>query len=251
MAFVLERFASPGVPLQIRQQALDRALADPGVPNPVASTKSFWMNTPHATLEKAQSEALPQEAEIIIIGSGITGASVAKTILDQQSSKPDGVATRPRVVLLEARDICSGATGRNGGHILESADEFTQHEEAYGLEAAKKLIRFKLSHLDEMIKVADALGITEDCQARRVQFVTAFFDDEAWEHAAKQFERLNNALPEETKGWKALERSDIPKVSRPCSWPCTLANLSQRTIVCRMLAVSSVVPRVLYGRTGS
>ena len=47
---------------------------------------------------------LPFYADVVIIGSGITGTSVARTLL--MSGKP------MRIVMLDARDACDGATGR-------------------------------------------------------------------------------------------------------------------------------------------
>lgn len=87
--------------------------ASPGIPvsNP---TTSFWLqNPPFPDLVDMRSKTLPKTADIVIIGSGITGASVARTILSECAS----MGINRRVVMLEARQICSGATGRNGGHI--------------------------------------------------------------------------------------------------------------------------------------
>lgn len=47
---------------------------------------------------------LPSSADVVIIGSGITGTSVARTLLI--SGKP------MRIVMLDARAACDGATGR-------------------------------------------------------------------------------------------------------------------------------------------
>lgn len=50
-----------------------------------------------------------QEAETVIIGSGITGTLIAHGLLERDHGS-DG----KRVVMLEARNFCGGATGRNG-----------------------------------------------------------------------------------------------------------------------------------------
>ena len=91
----------------IRQlQALDaRIEAQPGLPveNP---TRSFWMS-PLSPIAHHSSD-LPQHADIVVIGSGITGTSVARTLLDRAHAQ----GKHPVVLMLEARDACSGATGR-------------------------------------------------------------------------------------------------------------------------------------------
>ena len=78
-----------------------RLKASPGIPvsNP---TLSFW-TVPNAPIAKHLSD-LPSHADIIILGSGITGTSFARTILDYGSPL--------QVVMLDARDACSGASGR-------------------------------------------------------------------------------------------------------------------------------------------
>ncbi|KXT04198.1 hypothetical protein AC578_103 [Pseudocercospora eumusae] len=75
------------------------------------STKSFWHTEPSALLLGHRSTRnIPETADVVIIGSGITGASIAHHLLTAES------IGKPKVVLLEAREACWGATGRNGGH---------------------------------------------------------------------------------------------------------------------------------------
>jgi hypothetical protein len=77
----------------------------PPRPNP---TVSYWQDPPDADIaDFASGQTVPETADTIIIGSGITGTSIAYGLLN--SSKPAG-----KVIMLEARQACSGATGRNG-----------------------------------------------------------------------------------------------------------------------------------------
>ncbi|KAL2832728.1 FAD dependent oxidoreductase-domain-containing protein [Aspergillus pseudoustus] len=209
MAFVQSLILNPGIPARDRQRALDRAFADPGLPtqNP---TSSFWLRSPHPDLAEAQSTELPSEAEVVIIGSGVTGTSIARTLLNSRKP-PRDTPNRPAVVILEARDVCSGATGRNGGHILETAEEFADLEEKHGLEAATKIMRFRMAHLSEMLAVAEEYGITEESQARKVQFLSVYFDEEGWSDAKRRVERLKECLTEESREWKLLEGTEIPR----------------------------------------
>jgi hypothetical protein len=76
---------------------------------PVANaTIPYWRTELHALDEHRTTEELPTECDIAIIGAGMTGVSTAYHI-----SKLAGDKT-PSVVILEARQLCSGATGRNG-----------------------------------------------------------------------------------------------------------------------------------------
>ncbi|GMG04823.1 unnamed protein product [Aspergillus oryzae] len=168
MAFVQALLADPSIPIKDRQDALHRVFADPGIPGPLReSTSSFWFKDPHPQLANMQSPELPQEADVVIIGSGITGASIARTLLESSDQLGHIGKKTPAVVMLEARDTCTGATGRNGGHILETVEEFADWEALYGLEAAKALMRFRLAHLAEILKVADQYGLKKETQARK------------------------------------------------------------------------------------
>ena len=94
-----------------------RLTIDPGLPRDKPTT-SFWQQPLHPLADVA-SETLPGRTDVLIIGSGITGCSVAKTILEQ-----DNALT---VTILEARALVSGASSRNGGHIVSpSFGDFIQ-----------------------------------------------------------------------------------------------------------------------------
>lgn len=71
------------------------------------STLPFWRTQPDKLDDHRSTEELPAECDIVIIGAGYAGASVAYHLLDDNPSPPS-------IVMLEARQACSGATGRNG-----------------------------------------------------------------------------------------------------------------------------------------
>lgn len=77
-------------------------------------TTSYWQDPPDPQIsDYLSSSSVPEIADLVVIGSGITGAGIAWNSL----SGGDGVQTRgnqEKVVMLEARQACSGATGRNG-----------------------------------------------------------------------------------------------------------------------------------------
>ena len=74
------------------------------------STNSFWHSEPSALLTGHRATRdLPSTADVVVIGSGVTGTSVAHHLL---TSANGGTEKGPNVVLLEAREACWGATGR-------------------------------------------------------------------------------------------------------------------------------------------
>ena len=71
------------------------------------STVSFWHTEPNEFLiGHRTTEELPAEADIVIVGSGITGTNAARYLSEDQR------AAGKSIVLLEAREACWGATGR-------------------------------------------------------------------------------------------------------------------------------------------
>lgn len=82
----------------------------PGYPHPKPCL-SFWLQGTGASplLGHRTTHTLPEDADVTIIGSGISGAAVAYFLLT-------GPNPPRKVVMLEAREACYGATGRNGGH---------------------------------------------------------------------------------------------------------------------------------------
>ncbi|KAK3327977.1 FAD dependent oxidoreductase [Cercophora scortea] len=74
------------------------------------ATKPYWLKEPSPILlSHRTTPELPATADVVVVGSGITGA-FASYFLKNSWAKDE------RVVMLEAREACSGATGRNGGH---------------------------------------------------------------------------------------------------------------------------------------
>lgn len=72
------------------------------VPN---STKSHWHKEPSEKLFGHRTTAdLPHSADVVIVGSGITGAIAAHTLKERRPEL--------NIVMLEAREACWGATGR-------------------------------------------------------------------------------------------------------------------------------------------
>lgn len=77
------------------------------VPN---STSSFWHSEPNEfLLDHHTTPKLPAEADVVIVGSGITGSSAARFLSE------DPRCNGRSMVMPEAREACWGATGRNGG----------------------------------------------------------------------------------------------------------------------------------------
>src|SRR5271155_2588207 len=92
---------------------------DPGLPLP-NPTKSSWLIPPDPLHNHRSSKFLPTDVlDVVIIGSGFSGTSVAWHLLHDKDRNAN-----LKILMLEARDVCSGATGRNGSLIRNDHVDF-------------------------------------------------------------------------------------------------------------------------------
>lgn len=185
------------------QELIQRVSLDPGLPAS-KPTSSYWMDEPPFPQLSDLQAGLPQEADIVIIGSGITGAAAAKTICELLSSpsqnegggEGEGEAMdqdKPRIVVLEARQLCSGATARNGGHIkLAPHEDFARFRKLLGDERARGVVRFMLKHLEVLLEVG---AEQPQGEVREVETVD-FYVDDSFEEAKTHVEEMKEWLPE-------------------------------------------------------
>ena len=93
------------------------------------STEPFWHNELHPLHNHKSTEELPRTCDVLIIGAGFAGVATA---YDLVSGKGSGEASNLSVVILEARGVCSGATGRNGKCyvFIEKRTSIIEHQQA-------------------------------------------------------------------------------------------------------------------------
>lgn len=159
-----------------------------------------------------QSSKLPENVDVLIIGSGITGASLAHHLL---TSNPD-----ISVIVTEARTITSGATGRNGGQILALPYEgYKESVVASGLEATKSLIEFRGGHLNELLNITKTVfseKAARESEIRTVETVDAVFDHEQWIRTKDEVEQYLNDSPEQKGTWRLWEGDEAEQVIAAC-----------------------------------
>lgn len=143
------------------------------VPN---STKSYWHTQPSPKLTGYRSTPdLPPTADTIIIGTGMTGSFAARFL------KTAGPTSR--LLVLEAREACWGATGRNGGHCQPFL---------YG--TSPEIAKFEL---ETYFFLRDLCAKEEiPCDFRSVPGVHAMLSDEVWAAASEAVPRLRERVPE-------------------------------------------------------
>jgi glycine/D-amino acid oxidase-like deaminating enzyme len=135
-----------------------------------ASTTPFWRTELHELDNHHTTTDLPSTCDILIIGGGYAGITAAYHLLASEEAKAKFSSGAPKqnVVLLEARGACSGATGRNGGHLRPAVHtRLTTLIEEYGLECAVELCDFEDAHVSAVKELIEKEGIECDFQLIR------------------------------------------------------------------------------------
>ncbi|KAF4971635.1 hypothetical protein FZEAL_9795 [Fusarium zealandicum] len=104
---------------------------------------SFWRSSPGSLDNHRSTDSLPSRCDILIIGAGFSGAALVTHLLSQEESR------NKSIVVLEARQLCSGATGRNGGHLKPDVYNLCSGiSEKHGVEAAAEIADFELANVE-------------------------------------------------------------------------------------------------------
>ncbi|KAM5449683.1 hypothetical protein MaudCBS49596_004804 [Microsporum audouinii] len=154
-------------------------------PQPASSFEGntpFWRTEPHKLDAHRSTPDLPPTCDILIVGSGYSGASVAYHIFQ-------GNETPPSTVLLEARQLCSGATGRNAGHLRpEMYAHASKFISRHGVEAAAEIVKYEISHLRVLADVIEREKI--DCDLVLTRSFDVYFDQEVMDKVRRGVEPL-------------------------------------------------------------
>ena len=164
----------------------ERAAIPPGLPLP-NPTVSYWQDPPSHLARHRSTSDLPRITDVIIIGSGITGSSIAYNLLKQPSPSS--------VLLLEARTACSGATGRNGGHTkCASYREFLDNVRNVGEEESAKITKLQFNTVRAVHAFAREHRI--QCDSWQGDTVDVFYDQGQLERARKAVAEIKRVLGE-------------------------------------------------------
>lgn len=181
---------TPGAALNADEYASTPALpsetAPTGFPRQTGQSLSYWLqqvrNDP--LLDHRTTPNLPACASTVIIGSGISGTLIAKHHLDTWPSKS--------VVIIEAREFCSGATGRNAGHCKpDQWRHYAKFEAAYGAEQAVKIMDNEVATWRELVSYVQEHGV--DCNLWVGDTLDVPVTDEVAKTAKEVFERYRDA----------------------------------------------------------
>ncbi|KAF9233717.1 FAD dependent oxidoreductase [Melanogaster broomeanus] len=166
-----------------------------GLPSTNA-TRSFWTHSsPDANplAREGSQGALTTDADICIIGSGITGVGVAYHLSGIASTEiaPESAL---KVVILEARDFCAGATGRNGGHLTPAAYEgFDNRISKFGVEEATRSYALEAYTASSLVDIIERYQWTDDVDLVDGGHISLLFTSEEIEEAERDIDAAKRA----------------------------------------------------------
>lgn len=154
-------------------------------------TRSFWAHSsPDANPLACEGShgSLTTDADICIIGSGISGISVAYHIAEAVGNKT--ILGAPlRVVILEARDFCSGATGRNGGHLTpHTFYSFAERQNRFGTDEAIRSSALEQYTVSSLVNIIERNGWSEKVDLVNGGNIRLFFTEDEEREARTDFE---------------------------------------------------------------
>lgn len=155
-------------------------------------TLPYWLSQGSDLSNHRTTEELPHEADVVVIGSGFSGTTAAYYVLEKDCGK------RPSVVILEARDTCSGATGRNGGHLKPDVYFGAPlNEKAYGLAATAELTRFETEQVFDVKRLVEKENI--DCDFELTRAIDVFLDRHVLDSVVASYQDMK------TRGYQFLD----------------------------------------------
>ena len=120
------------------------------------------------------------------------------------------------VTILDARALCSGATGRNGGQMAANAGEqYLNLAKTHGAETAGKIVDFtfrNLKKMQELIKEYDAVELSEMQSLRKLR---VFLTQRKFDDFKKSIACLEADHPSRKGLYTILDADTVVNVS-PC-----------------------------------
>lgn len=119
------------------------------------------------------------------------------------------------MVILEARTACSGATGRNGGHLVsDTCERFADLVDALGPEEATKMLRFSEANIAELKDLVAQFSESEQdaVELRELNATTVLADRESVEEMGHCFDLFKKTVGQTTLGYELSENEETIRV---------------------------------------
>ncbi|KAJ5963434.1 uncharacterized protein N7479_003310 [Penicillium vulpinum] len=148
------------------------------------ATVPFWHRDIHELHDHRTTEELPVSSDVVIIGAGYAGISTAYHLVKGEASY-----NNLSITILESRAVCSGATGRNGGHLRpDMYTPMTRVIDRAGIENALEVIEFEIAHVQAIKSLVEKENI--DCDFTLTRSIDVWCNEEAAQKAKERYDTL-------------------------------------------------------------
>jgi len=163
-----------------------------------------------------RSEPVPSSAGYVIIGSGLSGALTAFELLK-------GGVRPEEVIILEAREAVSGASGRNAGHVRPDAFRgFRAYAALHGPDQALKIVaneKLVLERVDDFVRRFDV-----PCDFNHSTTFDVCLTREFAEYESRSFQEYRTAGGDVSQvqyydGEEAKEKTGVKDTIAAYEWP--------------------------------
>lgn len=151
------------------------------LPHPDQS-QSYWQTYPHPLTDYRSTADLPSYTDILIVGAGPTGVAIAHHLARSGASDLT-------ITLLDARSVCSGASGRNGGHVRPDLyGHIPKYIARAGIDAGLEVAETEIAGMWTVKKVVEEEGI--DCDFRLTRSMDVWCNKEEAARAKEVYDSM-------------------------------------------------------------
>lgn len=144
---------------------------------------TFWQTDLHPLQDHRSTEQLPEHVDFVIIGAGYAGVASAYHMTK------DGSCKDLSILILEARGVCSGATGRNGGHLRPDLyGHIPTYIDRAGAEAGLEIAEFEIAHVHAIKKIVEKEGI--DCDFTLTRTIDTWCNEDSAKQAKQVYDQM-------------------------------------------------------------
>lgn len=146
--------------------------------------ESFWLAESHDLSNHRTTASIPERNDIVIIGAGYAGIATAYHLLKESAGAGD-----LNITILEARGACSGATGRNGGHLRPDLyGHIPKYIARAGVRAGAEVAEFEIENMWAIKKVIEDENIS--CDFTMARSIDVWCQEKAARDAKAAYDKL-------------------------------------------------------------
>lgn len=144
----------------------------------------FWQSEKNELSDIRSTETLPEHSDILIVGGGYAGISTAYHLIKDPSYNGQ------TITILEARSVCSGATGRNGGHLRPDLyGHIPTYIDRAGVDAGVEIAEFEIAHVHAIKKIVEDEKI--DCDFSLTRTIDVWCNEESAKKAKEVYDQMS------------------------------------------------------------